>query len=210
MRYIYSDALTGEDVPDPEAGTYSIVELLEEHRQRYVLQTSKGAIVLRRLPWRVKRIIDTASAYLYPTRSALVERISALLPYVQGVPADSIDRDKAEELTRLVGELRVTDMYALGVIVAPGLASMDDLDALYDGLTEEEAEALDLCIAAMEAVRDPAQVDWTALEIAKAHGLQIMDPFMPAAMTVSQAAVLMGRIASENRRMERALGVRRV
>ena len=76
--------------------------------------------------------------------------------------------------------------------------------------TEEEAEALDLCIAAMEAVRDPAQVDWTALEIAKAHGLQIMDPSMPAAMTVSQAAVLMGRIASENRRMERALGVRRV
>lgn len=210
MRYVYSDVGSGEQLPSPEEGTYSVMELLHEHEQRYVLVTDAGAIILRRMPWRMARTINAVSDMLHPGRRELALRAMELLPYVQGVPEDAVDPDKVRELQEIEAQLRISDMSALGVIVAPAVATMDDVDKLYDQLSEEDASRLDLCIQVMSAVRDRKDIDGTALEIAKASGLQLISEDMLQAMTVSQASYLMGRIATENRRINAALGVREV
>lgn len=210
MRYVYQDVSDGRELPSPEEGTYSVMELLHEHEQRYVLPTQAGAIVLRRMPWRMARTINAVSDMLHPGRRQLALRAMELLPYIQGVPEDTVDPEKVRELQDLEAQLRITDMSALGVIVAPCVATMEDVDALYDLLTEEEAGRLDLCIQAMSSVRDKKEIDPAALEIAKASGLQLITEEMLMAMTVSQASFLMGRIAAENRSINRMLGVREV
>lgn len=210
MRYVYTDAATGEELPSPEEGTYSVMELLHEHEQRYVLHTGAGDVILRRMPWRMARTINAVSDLLHPSRRRLALRAMELLPYVQGVPEDAVDAEKAAELLEIESQLRVSDMSALGVIVAPSMATMEDVDALYELLTEEEASQLDVCIQAMSAVRDRREIDPTALEVARANGLQLVSEDMLQAMTVSQASYLMGRIAAENRRINAMMGVREV
>jgi hypothetical protein len=197
MRFIYRDAETAEEV----VPTYSVMELNKEHRIRYVLNTSQGAIILRPLPWRMKRIIDDARANIYPRTKELLEEAERLRPYIDGIPQDQWIPEKVERLKAIYLELRVTDMYALGVILSPQVGTMEDVMEMYSMLTEDEGEKLALCIQALSTITPAEDIDGTALEIAKANGLELLTKEMLDLMTVSQANYYMRRIEQENERI---------
>lgn len=199
MRFIYRDAETASEI---EPKTISVIELNREHLIRYVLHTKNGDVVLRNLPWRMKQIIDDARFHLYPKVKELIQEVNELRPYVEGIPEDNVPKDKAERLNRIYHELRATDMYALGVIVAPCVATMDDVDFLYSQLDENDQLKLSLAVQALSSITSFDSVDSTALEIAQANGLQLMDKEMLEMLTVSQANYYFKRIEAENERIK--------
>lgn len=206
VTYDFTDLSTGESMEDPDTGTYSIMELNREHLIRYVMMTSKGAIILRHMPLRLKRVIDSAMAHIYPDRPAMVREASDIAYGLQDLPPEEYPEDDARRMTELSHTLAITDMSALGVIVAPALASMDDYETLYESLTEREQITLSMAVNHLSTVRRPSTVDSTVMEIAKAHGMKLMTPEMLELMTVSQAAYYVKRIEQENRAVQRMMG----
>ena len=198
MRYIYRDAETAEEI---DIKTVSIVELNQEHRVRYVLDTSIGAIIFRHLPLRMKRIIDDARVHIYPHVKEMLAEVERLRPYFDGIPEEDWKEDPKKRIEELYQMLRVTDMYALGVIVAPYVSTMDDVEDIYQRLDPIEREQFLLIIQAMSSITPAEQIDPTALEIAKANGLQIMTEEMMEMLTVSQANYYIKRIEQENERI---------
>ena len=199
--FIYRDTGTAQIVP-----SYSVMELNKEHLVRYVFRTEKGDIILRHLPWRMKRIIDEARLKIYPNVAELLEKVEDLNPYFIGMPEEDWIPEKVNELQVLYEQLRVTDMYILGVVEEPRLATMEDADALYQSLTETEREQLMVCVQALSSSVQPETVDTVAMEIAQANGLQIIDPLMMELLTVSQANFYMNRIKQENERIRQITG----
>lgn len=205
VRFEYRDLSGGEDI-DPDAATYSIIELNREHLVRYVLKTSKGNIILRHIPLRMKRIIDSARYHIYPTAREMEQELQELRPYFDGIPIEDVDPEAKDRVQELYEQLRLTDMYALGVIVAPALACMDDYEQLFEMLNEAERAQLAAAVRELATVCPVNRVDSTADEIARSNGLRIMDPDMLEMMTVSQANFYLDRIRQENRNIERMMG----
>lgn len=203
VTYDYRDLQSGASVDDPEVGSYSVMQLMQEHRIRYVFSTSAGAIVLRHMPLRMKRIIDAVRHQLYPRTMELEQEARDLAPYFEGVDPAAYDAGAVQRLREIEAELRVTDMSALGVIEAPLLANMDDYEILLRQLTEDEQQTLAVAVRALSAIKPPEHVDSTAMTIAQRYGLVLMDEDMLRMLTVSQAAFLMDRINKENQEIMR-------
>ena len=203
--YEYRDLSSGEDL-DPDVSTYSIVELNREHRVRYVMQTSKGCIILRHLPLRMKRIIDSARYHIYPTAREMEQELMEMRGYFDGISLEDAEPEARARIEELYQQLRLTDMYALGVIVAPALASMDDYEELLERLDEREQAQLAVAVRELSSIIPPKNIDGTVMEIAKANGLKVVDSDMLEELTVSQASFYLDRIRKENAAIERMVG----
>lgn len=105
-------------------------------------------------------------------------------------------------MEEIAAQLQVTDMSAMGVIVAPAMGTMEDVEELYESLTDAERIQLSLAIRDLSRPIPPERVDATALEIERANGLVRMDQDMLDMLTVSQAAFWVDRINKENKRTE--------
>lgn len=198
----FRDLVTGDAVEDPLKGTVPIAELRREHLVRFILRTSKGVIILRPMPLRLRRIIDAVQAKLYPRRAELEREAVMLLPYFEGIPEEDVDPDARRRMEEIAAQLQVTDMSAMGVIVAPAMGTMEDVEELYESLTDSERIQLSLAIRDLSRPIPPERVDATALEIERANGLVRMDQDMLDMLTVSQAAFWVDRINKENKRTE--------
>ena len=198
----FRDLVTGDAVEDPLKGTVPIAELRREHLVRFILRTSKGLVILRPMPLRLRRIIDAVQAKLYPKRAELEREAVMLLPYFEGIPEEDVDPDARRRMEEIAAQLQVTDMSAMGVIVAPAMGTMEDVEELYESLTDAERIQLSLAIRDLSRPIPPERVDATALEIERANGLVRMDQDMLDMLTVSQAAFWVDRINKENRRTE--------
>ena len=199
MRFVYRDAESGAEIDDIK--TVSIVELNREHTVRYVFRTSIGAIIFRHLPLRMKRVIDDARNHIYPSVAGMLKEVERLRPYFDGIPEEDWKEEPRQRMEELYELLRVTDMYALGVIVSPPVATMDDVEDIYQRLNETERTQFSLIVQAMASITSFDKVDSTPLEIAKANGLQLMDTEMLEQLTVSQASYYIKRIEQENERI---------
>lgn len=198
----FRDLVTGDAVEDPLKGTVPIAELRREHLVRFILRTSKGLVILRPMPLRLRRIIDAVQAKLYPRRAELEREAVMLLPYFEGIPEEDVDPDARRRMEEIAAQLQVTDMSAMGVIVAPAMGTMEDVEELYESLTDAERIQLSLAIRDLSRPIPPERVDATALEIERANGLVRMDQEMLDMLTVSQAAFWVDRINKENKRTE--------
>lgn len=198
----FRDLVTGDAVEDPLKGTVPIAELRREHLVRFILRTSKGLVILRPMPLRLRRIIDAVQAKLYPRRAELEREAVMLLPYFEGIPEEDVDPDARRRMEEIAAQLQVTDMSAMGVIVAPAMGTMEDVEELYESLTDAERIQLSLAIRDLSRPIPPERVDATALEIERANELVRMDQEMLDMLTVSQAAFWVDRINKENRRTE--------
>ena len=198
----FRDLVSGMEVRDPSLGSVPVLDIMREHLVRYVMTTSKGIIILRHMPLRVRRQIDLAQARLYPSRLQMEAEARMLLPYFDGVPPEQVRKDKLDRFEQIAHQLMLTDMSAMGVIVAPALGSMEDYERLFDSLTPEEQVQLATAVRDLATPVPPEKVDSTALEIARANGLQVMDEDMLQMLTVSQAAYWSDRVARESRKAE--------
>lgn len=205
MDWDFRNLSTGEEVTDPLAATVPLSELRREHAVRYVMQTSKGIIILRHMPLRMHRMIEAARHAIYPETARMEKEARELLPYFQGIPEDEVDPEAKKRLMELSSQLQLTDMGALGVVVAPALASMEDYEALYESLDEKERLQLATAVRELSTPIPPERVDAAPLEIAKANGIRLMTEEELECLTVSQAAFWCDRIAQEARRTEAAM-----
>ena len=149
VTYDYTDIDTGDPIPDE--GSYSIMELDREHLVRYVLNTSKGAVVLRHLPLRMARIIESVRRTVYPGVVELEDEYERM----RKVPPEEMTEEQVAEFLKLDRELAMTDMTALGVVVEPRLSSMDDYEQLYESLDDGDRLRLTTAVRVLASVRDP-------------------------------------------------------
>lgn len=204
VTYDYTDLDTGDSLPDD--GTYSVMELNREHLVRYVLETSKGAVVLRHLPLRMARMIEGVRRTVYPGSEAVEAEYEAM----RRIPPEDMTDEQVADFLRLDRELAMTDMTALGVVVEPRLANMDDYEALYEELDDADRLRLTTAVRLLASVRDPRTVDPTAEAVARSAGIRLVTDDMLELMTVSQAAYHIGRISKEAKALDRAAGRVRV
>ena len=214
--YVYN-SVKGEPADSPDAGTYSVLELHREHLQRYVFQTSQGAIILRRMPYRLQKRIDATRYAVWPKLREMEAEISDLAEGLRDLPQDQWDMDAVRRINELRVQVSMHDMTALGVIVAPCLADMDEFESLYSSLTEDEQMTLDILVQELGRIRDPKEVDGMPEIIAKEYGVRLMTEEELEMMTVSQYAYHISRIAAEReaiarreREIEAAMGIQRV
>lgn len=194
----YYDYDTGNDVP--EHGKLSPVRLAHEHRERWVLQTSKGAIVLRRMPLRLYRVLELARQRMYPRLTEMLTELKEL----GAIPEGSEMYKEAQERTmELATALVMSDPAPLGVVVSPALASMDDYEELYNMLDEGERTRLVNAVMEMARIIDPSEVDPIPDMVAERLGIKLADPSMIEAMTVSQASYWHARIQAEKTALDR-------
>lgn len=198
MEWEFTDYDTGLALP--EQGKLSPVRLANEHRERWVLRTSKGDIVLRRMPLRLFRVIELARIKMYPRLMEMYQEIQEL----QAVPKGAEGYDNAQErMSALATALVMSDPAPLGVIVSPSLASMDDYEDLYEMLTPQERDRLVSAVAEMAKVASADEVDPIPEMVAERMGLKLVSKDMIEHMTVSQAEYWYSRIQAEKTAIER-------
>lgn len=198
MEWEFTDYDTGLALP--EQGKLSPVRLANEHRERWVLRTSKGDIVLRRMPLRLFRVIELARVKMYPRLMEMYQEIQEL----QAVPKGAEGYDNAQErMSALATALVMSDPAPLGVIVSPSLASMDDYEDLYEMLTPQERDRLVSAVAEMAKVASADEVDPIPEMVAERMGLKLVSKDMIEHMTVSQAEYWYSRIQAEKTAIER-------
>ena len=149
--YVYQTP-EGKPEKSPNEGTYSIMELRREHLQRYVFQTSQGAIILRRMPYRLQKRIDATRYIIWPELRDMESEITDLAAGLKDLPQEQWDQDAVRRINELRMQVSMHDLTALGVIVAPCLENMDRFEDLYESLSEDEQLTLDMCHGPASAV----------------------------------------------------------
>ena len=197
----FTDIATDE--PLPSDCTISGVELVREHRHRWVYHTSKGDIVFRKLPLRMYRVIQEARLSAKPKTKELLDELDSLRPFMDGLPPEEIDektRRRAGEIVRL---LQLSDISALGVIVVPTLECIEDYDDLLSLLSVEEQIIVQKTVSEMASITPSRQVDTTPLEIAEKLGIDVIPEDTVYFLTVSQSEYFVNKINSERKAIER-------
>lgn len=198
MEWEFTDFDTGLALP--EQGKLSPVRLADEHRERWILRTSKGDIVLRRMPLRLFRVIELARVKMYPRLMDMYQEIQEL----QAIPQGCAGYDEAQErMSALATALVMSDPAPLGVIVSPSLANMDDFEDLYEMLTTQERDRLITAVSEMTRIASADEVDPIPEMVAERMGLKLVTKDMVEHMTVSQAEYWFSRIQAEKTAIER-------
>lgn len=184
----------------PENGKLSPVRLAGEHRERWVLKTSKGDIVLRRMPLRLYRVLELARVKVYPKLQDMLQEIRELQEIPKGCDAYE---EAQERLSSLATALVMSDPAPLGVIVSPALACMDDYEELYEALSDAERIRLVNAVAEMSRIVNADEVDPIPEMVAERMGIKLVTKDMIDNMTVSQASYWYARIEAEKTAIER-------
>jgi len=159
-----------EDVPP--VTKVPIEEILEQHRYRYVLQTSKGTVVMKHLSKRMKLHIDRIRYLRFPQAYVLEQEAEIVYPLVM---AGNAEEDTVQRANEIAAQLAPTmDLYMLGIIEYPFLTTPEDFYGFLEELTEEETEALRQMQIMLTAWNRP--VDYSQLEIAERFHIQKVRP----------------------------------
>lgn len=205
MMVVYKYLDDGDKQAKATDGVLPVLELLRQHRVRYVMSTEKGNIVLKHQPLRTKRIIDGIIRVIYPDFHTYVQELHDL---TDGIEEEELLKPEISgRIVELTSKLRLmSQVYALGVIERPQLNDMDDFNDLYEQLTEDERDKLDMLIQELTNVCDPSIIDDTSLVIANRYGIQVIDKEMLEQITISQADYLIRQINAENEMMSNLMG----
>lgn len=197
----FTDIATDESLPSD--CTISAVELVREHRHRWVYHTSKGDIVFRKLPLRMHRVIQEARLMAKPKTKELLDELDSLRPFMEGLPPEEIDEDTKRRAGEIVRLLQLSDISALGVIVVPTLECIEDYDDLLSLLTVEEQIVVQKTVSEMASITPAREVDTTPLEIAEKLGIDVVPEDTVYFLTVSQSEYFVNKINSERKAIER-------
>jgi hypothetical protein len=203
VEFVY-ESVSGGYADEPPAD--SIIALLDEHRKRYVYETSAGTIVLRHMPLRMKRLIDNIIDVMYPGIPGMLAEHRAYLQGLIGLTEEQMPADAAEKVKKAEALIAPSQGWkACGVIVHPTINSLDDYNSLYAMLTEQEQPVLQELVNLLSVPADPDSYDDTAFNIAERHGVRMVDKEIIENLTVSQAQFFAKRIERENLDIERRM-----
>lgn len=158
-----------DDLPQ-QVERIPVERILHQHRERYVIRTSIGTVVMKHITKRMKLAIDRIRLARYPKLPELDAEGRILFPVVM---AGSSDEDAVRRANEIAAELAPTmDLYALGIIEYPFLTTPEDVEDLMASLNDEEQEALRQMFGVLTAWGRP--VDFSQLEIAERFHIQII------------------------------------
>ncbi|MFA7167365.1 MAG: hypothetical protein WC096_00535 [Sphaerochaetaceae bacterium] len=195
---------------DPTAGTMPVMELLRQHRRRYVLHAESGDIILKHMSLASRRKLDMMLAILYPGYADDRQRMSDIKAGMEpGESVETLPKDIRDELSELVKRTYwPAHLYILGVVAVPMLRTEDDIEELYDRLTEEERAILDGIVPALVGTVDPTTVDNTAMIIADRYHVDLVDAELLDNITVAQSDYLMSLINTESEEVSNMMKAR--
>jgi len=187
---------TVEDMP--KIRPVLIEDILKQHRERIVLETSVGTIVFKHITRRMKERIDVIRRIRYPQAFELEQEFRVVAPMAQ---AEGADENAVARAVQLAVELQHTmDCYLLGCIEHPFLTTMDDLDALLESLKDDEREAVRQIHTLLTAWNQP--VDYSMLEVSERFHIPIIDRAVIEEPTYQQFLALHSIIEQEHKATE--------
>jgi len=169
--------------------TVSIFDILNQHKVRYVWHTENaGDIVLRHMRLSTRRKIDMMLYALYPGYMQANKRLGDMASNIDINDIEGLPQELQDEITELTQRVYwPRHLYLLGIISAPTIGCLDDIEALYDLLTEDERTFLDTIQNTLEGTVAFDSIDKTALDIADRFKVSLVDADMLQNMTVAQA-----------------------
>lgn len=197
--YVYED---GSDVPDP--GGITTLELLTQHKRRIVFRTSKGNIVMRYMPYGLKRTIDHMMAMLYPTAGSDAVALGVILDKEASGEKTEEDEIEADRLTSRLD--RPSMLYALGVVESPRLSYEEDIYALMDGMTADEEAGFRELVTMLTSPGAPEDMDILHQTVAERYGVSLVDKELISNMTLQQAEYFAMRLKAERDAMDQMMG----
>lgn len=184
----------------PKINAIDITDILKQSRERFVINTSIGTIVLKHITKRMKDRLDAIKAVLYPNAKELEEEASIILPMAM---TESCEEETMKRATEIAVQLApIMDIYALGCIEYPFIATRDDLDILMQKLKDDEREAIRQILAVLTDWSAP--VDFTKLEMAQKFNIQLITMEHIEDPTYVQYLALKSVIEAERKETERA------
>lgn len=206
MRYEFKDVSSGAVMPSDKQ--ISVIDLCQEHKYAFVFSTSIGDIVLRKLPLRLHRQIDGMISVFCPRYYSDIQRMQDIRAGIDDI--NKLPDELKEEIQGLASRISyATRWYLLGVMISPVIYDDEDIDRLYQMLSDEECFNLDNLLSEMIRVADPCEIDDTALVIAEKYNVAMVDKSMLENITVSQANYFVTRINMENEELAKAFNRRK-
>ncbi len=184
----------------PKINAVDIAEILKQSRERFVLNTTKGTVVLKHMTKRTKDRLDAIKYTVFPDAEELEEEASVLLPMAT---AEGCDPDVKMRAQKIAVQLApIMDIYALGCVEYPFLTTIDDLDVFLQSLQPDEKEAIRQMLTILTDWSAP--VDFTKLTIAERFGLKLIQMEHIEDPTYMQFLALKSVIESERAETEKA------
>lgn len=195
-----------EDLPPVNA--VAIQDILAHTKERLVIHTTKGTVVMKHITKRMKDHIDRIRMTRYPRVLELEQEANIVFPLVI---AGNADPDTVARANAIAADLMpIQDLYMLGCIEYPFLTTAEDLEAFMESLEDEEREAVRQCLALLTSWNYP--IDYSALELAERFHLQLVTMEHITEPTYEQYRALYGVIEQEHAETEklyRSLGAMR-
>jgi len=188
-HYEFKDINDDGNTFDPSDKTISVFEILKQHKVRYIWHTENaGDIVLKHMHLSTRRKIDMMIYSLYPGYIEADKRLKDIGNEININDMDNLPKDLQDEITELAQKVFwPRHLYLLGIISTPMIGCLDDIEALYDLLTPEEAIFLDTIQGPLEGTIAFNTIDSIALDIADRFKVTLVDRDMLENMTVAQA-----------------------
>lgn len=165
-----------------------LAEFLEDHRKRWVMRTSVGDLVLKRISYLdlERAMMDAERNYPgYEMRSRRATQLFAVAK-AGGLPDADMD-----ELNQLGVELSApAKMFTLKCFVLPEVHSLEEFDALLSRLGKEERDALQLLLAELSSPSFGDRPLSPMLALAQRFGIKLPDDLSVEAVTAGQASLL--------------------
>jgi hypothetical protein len=163
-------------------------EFLEDHRKRWVMRTSVGDVVLKRISYLdLERAIMEAEK-AYPGYERKSKRAVQLWAVAKAGGLPDVDMGELNDLSM---ELSApAKLFSLHCFVLPEIHTLEEFDALLSRLGREERDALQMLLAELSSPSFGERPLSPMLALAQRFGIKLPDDLNVEVVTAGQAAAL--------------------
>lgn len=198
-----SDLIEIDASDDPCLRRISIASLLKQHRKRWVLKTSIGDVVLKRITALEAEEATVNALNSDPDFAGMVERAHELGLLAA---ADNMTGEQLLEYETIGKRLEPHAMrMGLYCIVDPKVSSVEEFDALLSALPDDERGELKAVIGQLSSTDIQGEVASSALMVSREYNIPIANDLTIENMTAQQSAVLVKPINAQNERLDNML-----
>jgi hypothetical protein len=164
-------------------------DFLEDHRKRWVLRTSAGDLVLKRISYLdlERAVLEAERAFPGYERSSM--RAAQLWSVVKA--GGRLPDGDMRELNELSLEMSApAKLFSLPCFVSPAVRTLEEYDALLSRLDREEKAALQLLLSELSSPSFGDRPLSPMLALAQRFGITLPEDLRLESMTAGQAAAL--------------------
>lgn len=172
--------------------------LLEQHRKRWLLKTSAGDVLLKRITALEAEAV-TVEAMEDPDFLGMVERAHELGAKAK---ASGLDGEDLREYLDLGQRLApYAKRIALKCIADPVIRNDEEYTALLNALSVQERRDLEALLSQLSRTDLDGEVATSALVLSEKYGIPLASDLTAENMTAQQSAALSQRVSMENEQL---------